>query len=103
MRVDLLLGLQWGDVDMKEGTIAVRRQLLDHGMGRPELGDLKTAKSRRSVTLPALAVAALFPERAVRTWLPNSTTLPRMSLTLPFSISSPHCLHFARPEGSNSA
>jgi integrase len=59
MRQGELLGLQWGDVDLRRGTIAVRRQLLDHGMGRPELGKLKTAKSRRSVTLPAVAVAAL--------------------------------------------
>ncbi len=43
-------------------------------MGRPELGDLKTAKSRRSVTLPALAVAALARHRERLGALPLPST-----------------------------
>jgi integrase len=74
MRQGELLGLQWGDVNLKEGTISVNRQLLDHGMGRPELGELKTAKSRRSVALPAIAVSALARHRERLGALPHPST-----------------------------
>ena len=59
LRQGELLGLQWGDVDLRAGTLAVRRQLLEGDKGRPVLGELKTARSRRLVVLPEIAVGAL--------------------------------------------
>ncbi len=63
LRQGELLGLQWHDVDLAAGTLAVRRQLLGHNDGSFELGELKTPKSRRLVELPAVAVAALAAHR----------------------------------------
>ena len=65
MRQGELLGLQWGDVDLGAGTLAVRRQLREHADGELELGELKTAKSRRLVHLPATAVDSLKAHRSL--------------------------------------
>ena len=59
LRQGELLGLQWGDIDLQAGTLAVRRQLLEEAKGTPVLGPLKTAKSRRLVVLPGIAIASL--------------------------------------------
>jgi integrase len=59
LRQGELLGLQWGDIDLEARTLSVRRQLKEEKQGRPVLGELKTAKSRRLVVLPKIAVAAL--------------------------------------------
>ncbi len=64
MRQGELLGLQWGDVDLEAGSLAVRRQLVEGPGGRPALGELKTARSRRLVTLPDMAIAALRSHKA---------------------------------------
>lgn len=52
LRAGELAGLRWGDVDLLRGTVSVRRSLRDVN-GRLEVGDLKTAASRRTVSLPA--------------------------------------------------
>jgi integrase len=55
MRQGELLGLQWGDVDLDAGLIRVRRQL-----GRDKtLAEVKTAKGRRSIDVPASTVTIL--------------------------------------------
>ena len=59
LRQGELLGLQWGDIDLQAGTLAVRRQLVEETKGRPVLGELKTARSRRLVVLPEIAIASL--------------------------------------------
>ena len=59
MRQGELLGLQWRDVDFDRGVVTVRRQLSESGVDGPELAELKTEKSRRSIALPASAVASL--------------------------------------------
>ena len=59
LRQGELLGLQWGDIDLQSGTLAVRRQLLQESKGKPVLGQLKTVKSRRLVVLPQIAITAL--------------------------------------------
>jgi integrase len=64
MRQGELLGLQWGDVDLKAGTLAVRRQLVEEAKGRPVLGELKTTRSRRLVVLPEIAIGALRSHKA---------------------------------------
>ena len=58
MRQGELLALRWQDVDMKNGTVSVRRTLTRSG-GRYTLGEPKTKKSRRSIRLTPRAVEAL--------------------------------------------
>jgi integrase len=62
LRLGELFGLQWGDVDLKAGTLMVRRTLTEVG-GKLTLTEPKTAKGRRLVTLPARAVDALAEHR----------------------------------------
>lgn len=52
------LGLRWQDVDMESRTLTVRNQL-QRVDGKPTLVEPKTARSRRTLTLPTLAVDAL--------------------------------------------
>jgi integrase len=58
MRLGELLGLTWRDVDLKEGTLRVTRQLVEVN-GQVELAEVKTRAARRSVPLPPLALEAL--------------------------------------------
>jgi integrase len=58
MRQGELLGLRWEDVDLAGGCLHVRRQLHEVS-GRLWLGDVKTARARRRIDLPSLAVEAL--------------------------------------------
>ena len=58
MREGELLGLKWEDVDLERGVLRLKRALVREG-GKTTLGDLKTAKSRRSVRLTRAAVEAL--------------------------------------------
>jgi integrase len=46
-----------GDIDWKRGTLSVRRTLVENG--KLEVGEPKTRKGRRLITLPRLAQAAL--------------------------------------------
>ncbi len=58
LRQGEILGLRWEDVDFDAGTVSVRKQLqrLD---GQPQLVDLKTRQSRRTIALPRSLVAQL--------------------------------------------
>ncbi len=67
------LGLAWSDVDLDTGTLVVRRALKREAVdpldrerrsSRLVLGDVKTARSRRSLNLPAPVVDALRSHRA---------------------------------------
>jgi integrase len=62
MRQGELLGLQWEDVDLDRGAVQVRHQLQEVA-GRLALVEPKTARSRRRVDLPAVAVMALIEHR----------------------------------------
>ncbi len=64
MRKGELLGLRWGDLDLDAATLMVRRQLRARPDGGLALAELKTAKSRRLIQLPATAVDALAAHRA---------------------------------------
>ncbi|MER3401403.1 MAG: site-specific integrase [Thermoflexus sp.] len=57
MRQGELLGLQWEDVDLKAGTVSVRRTLLELN-GKLAPGETKSGRPRR-VDLPDIAVEAL--------------------------------------------
>jgi len=63
LRQGELLGLKWADIDWKGGTLQIQRQLqyLD---GEFQFTELKSAKARRTVALPVMAVAALKKHRS---------------------------------------
>ncbi|MGI8546822.1 MAG: site-specific integrase [Gemmatimonadaceae bacterium] len=52
------LGLRWQDIDVEARSLTVRYQL-QRVDGKPALVEPKTAKSRRTLTLPTIAVDAL--------------------------------------------
>ena len=58
MRLGELFGMQWADVDLPNGAILVRHALQELN-GKLTLTEPKTAKSRRRVELPKLAIDAL--------------------------------------------
>jgi integrase len=59
-----MLGLQWGDVDLGRGKLAVQRALRFGADGRPEFGPCKTARSRRVLSLPNSLTALLLDHRS---------------------------------------
>lgn len=58
LRFGELLGLRWEDIDLDKGILTVKHQvrMVDE---EPQFIPLKTAKSRRTIRLPSLAVTAL--------------------------------------------
>lgn len=58
MRSGELFGLQWPDVDLKNGMVKVTHTLTELG-GELFLTEPKTAKGRRCINLPAVAIDAL--------------------------------------------
>lgn len=75
LRQGEMLGLQWEDIDLKTGHIAVRHTLRDL-KGKLELGEPKTEKGRRRIKLPDIAWKALkdhkermFAEGHAKTWV----------------------------------
>ncbi len=54
-----LLGLDWTDLDLDRGTLAVRRTLSRGADSRLIAGEPKTASGRRQIALPTSAVDAL--------------------------------------------
>lgn len=58
LRQGELFGLKWRDVDWNAGAIAVQRTIDDLN-GKLSVGEPKTAKGRRRVDLPAIAMSAL--------------------------------------------
>jgi integrase len=58
MRQGELLALKWTDVDLESGRVSVRRTITKGG-GHLLLGEPKTAKSRRTITLTAGSLNAL--------------------------------------------
>lgn len=63
MRSGELFGLQWPDVDLQSGMVKVTHTLTELG-GKLFLTEPKTAKGRRCINLPAMAVDALRKHRA---------------------------------------
>ncbi len=65
MRPGEVFGLQWQHVDLKRGRLDVETTL-DESRGTPELGDPKTATSKRNLVLPPIAVHAIEARRTLR-------------------------------------
>ncbi|MBA3796464.1 MAG: site-specific integrase [Chloroflexi bacterium] len=59
LRQGELLGLGWADADLAAGTLTVRRSLAKAMGGGWALAQPKSARSRRTIPLPALARSAL--------------------------------------------
>jgi integrase len=59
LRLGELCGLEWSDVDSTARTLTVRRALARDKAGGWSLAEPKTARSRRTVPLPAVALEAL--------------------------------------------
>lgn len=60
LRQGELLGLEWKDVSLNDGTIGVRQMLQENNEnGKLTFAEPKSAKSRRRVDLPRIAVQAL--------------------------------------------
>jgi integrase len=66
LRVGEVLGLRWSDVDLDGGQLRVRRQL-QRVAGQLEFSPPKSARSRRTVSLPSIAVDALVRHRRRQT------------------------------------
>lgn len=59
MRPEEYLALKWSDVDLQKGAATVQRALIWRKGGEWYFGEPKTARSRRTVPLPASVLAAL--------------------------------------------
>lgn len=59
LRIGEVSGLAWDDVDLTARTLKVRQQVQALGIGILTLSPLKTANSRRTLSLPTLAIEAL--------------------------------------------
>jgi integrase len=66
LRQGELLGLAWQDVDLEAGTLVVRRALARAWDGGWELAEPKTARSRRTVSLPVVARQAFGRQRGLQ-------------------------------------
>ena len=58
MRQGELFALQWDDIDLDAATLSVRRTAVRLG-GAVSIGEPKTARSKRLINLPEIAVEAL--------------------------------------------
>lgn len=65
LRLGELAGLAWAAVDLEARTLTVRRSLARSWEGWA-LAEPKTARSRRTINLPAAAIAALERQRALQ-------------------------------------
>jgi len=59
MRQGEIFGLYWEDIDLDSGTLTVRKSLTEDIEGRLVRTEPKTAKSRRTICLPKLALQSL--------------------------------------------
>ena len=63
MRLGEIFGLQWPDVDLKAGALMVQHSLMELN-GKLTLSEPKTARGRRKIDLPKMAVNALWKHKA---------------------------------------
>ena len=60
LRLEEVLGLKWGDIDINSKQIHIRRAVTHPTRNRPEIKDTKTDASRRSITLSQITEKYLF-------------------------------------------
>ncbi len=65
-----LFGLKWSDYDAGSGVLRIARSIVCTG-GKPEVGEGKTAASRRTIDLPTLAREALDRHREAQPATPH--------------------------------
>ncbi|MGA9996640.1 MAG: site-specific integrase [Pyrinomonadaceae bacterium] len=67
MRPEEYLGLQWKDLDLDKGIVTVRRAIIWRATGGGwNFGEPKTARSRRSIPLPASTLRSLKEHRRIQ-------------------------------------
>ncbi len=80
MRRGEILGLRWQDIDLQKGTLQVCRAVSYFGRRGFLVGEPKTEKSKRKITLPQFVVEALKRHRTIQlatrlqagaTWIEN--------------------------------
>jgi integrase len=59
VRISEALGLTWGHIDLARRTVRIERTLAETTSGQLSFEATKTAKSKRTIELPAFAVAVL--------------------------------------------
>lgn len=65
LRLGEVLGLAWDDIDFEAGTLSVRRTLTSL-QGKPQVGEPKSARSRRTLPMPAVVVDQLIRRRGLQ-------------------------------------
>lgn len=92
MRRGELLALKWPDIDLKAGTVRVEHSLRQLSRWRFVRDDPKTDKSRRTLTIPGPALAALRAHKAAATTTgyvfarPDGRPLPPAEVTRDFQV-----------------
>jgi integrase len=64
LRQGELLGMSWDDIDLDDASLTVRRSLARDWFGGYTLAEPKSARSRRTIALPTVAMMALRRRRA---------------------------------------
>lgn len=64
MRLEEVLGLKWGDVDLENGLFHIRRAVTHPDRNQPEVKETKTDASRRSLAIVPCVAAMLKPGNA---------------------------------------
>lgn len=65
LRLGEVLGLAWDDIDFAAGTLSVRRTLTSL-QGKPQVGEPKSARSRRTLPMPSVVVEQLTRRRELQ-------------------------------------
>jgi integrase len=91
MRKGELLGLHWGDVDLDRGALRVVGTMQRHPDGKLAVSPPKTARSRRQVEMPPMAIDALRRHRArqAETRLQLGPAWNEAGLVFPSSLGKP--------------
>lgn len=64
LRLEEVLGLKWGDIDMEHMSLSVKRAVTHPTRNQPEVKDTKTRSSVRTIGLSQLSISYLTPGKA---------------------------------------
>ncbi len=68
MRLEEVLGLKWGDVDLENGLFHIRRAVTHPDRNQPEVKETKTDASRRSLAIVPGAAVMPNPATQITLW-----------------------------------